>query len=165
MDYQNITLNNFLDYEMRMPLYETIEASSKHYNKVFLSYTMDDKGLTLALFYYFYLNGIFLYVDWMHSPALSTGKKIKKTIIKELQTSDQFLFFRTSNSELSIYGGNTIKQWCAWEIGNYYSIKKDEKYYLNFYETSSTKNKLLDTFKPMKGIKKGKIVTFPTWHP
>ena len=103
-------------------------------------------------------NGGFLFVDWMWNGAIADIKILKSKISKEIQSSSQFLFLRTTNSELRIKGNVSIRQWCAWEMGNFYSKNKNEKYLLNFYN-GSTKNTLLNTFKIMDGIAGGKIVS------
>lgn len=58
----------------------------------------------------------------------------KEKLEEALKDSNQFLFLRTTNSELRIRGNNSIRQWCAWEIGNFYTKHKEEKYYTSFYE-------------------------------
>lgn len=130
---------------------------SKMDKKTFLSYAYDDKGLTQALFYYFYLNSGYLYVNWMWSGVNKNSSETKEDIENELKTSDQLLFLRTPNSELQLSRYKSIRQWCAWEIGNYYTKHKDKKYYTDFYETGKSHNDILDTFKSMKNVSKGVI--------
>lgn len=125
--------------------------------QTFLSYAYDDKGLTLGLFLYFFVNGGFLYVNWMWSGVNKNSRITKDQLDGELEKSNQFLFLRTLNSELDYYGSSHIRQWCSWEIGNYYTKKDDEKYLLNFYGSKGKQNDLLFTFKPLSGITKGVI--------
>lgn len=75
-----------------------------------------------------------------------------------LKDSNQFLFLRTTNSELRIRGNNnSIRQWCAWEIGNFYTKHKEEKYYTSFYDKTEPRNDILDTFRPMREVVLGEI--------
>ncbi|MFR7390360.1 MAG: hypothetical protein ACLUTU_16370 [Blautia faecis] len=75
-----------------------------------------------------------------------------------LKDSNQFLFPRTTNSELRIRGNNnSIRQWCAWEIGNFYTKHKEEKYYTSFYDKTEPRNDILDTFRPMREVVLGEI--------
>lgn len=126
--------------------------------KTFLSYAFDDKGLSLALFFYFYKHGGFLYVDWMWHGKIKRSDILKKIIHDEVISSKQFLFLRTSASELNIKGAYTVRQWCSWEIGNFYGVDKDNKFLLAFYNPHTT-NQLLETFRIMVGIKNGIIVS------
>ena len=90
--------------------------------QIFLSYAYLDRGLSLALFYYFLRNKAFLYVDWMWRGAVGNGRQLKCDLNRALCRSNQLLFLQTPNSELKIQGGNgCIRQWCAWEIGNFYA--------------------------------------------
>lgn len=125
--------------------------------QTFLSYAYDDKGLTLALFYYFWNNSGFLYVNWMHNGVNNNGLVTKKILEEALEESNQLLFLRTVNSELRIRGNYSIRQWCAWEIGNFYTKNKGKKYYTSFYDKSESSNDMLDTFKPMKEVVFGEI--------
>ena len=86
--------------------------------------------------------------------GLSAGKKI---LDDELNRSNQLLFLRTINSELRIRGNHGIRQWCSWEIGNFYTKHSGEKYYTSFYDTAEPSNDILDTFKPMKEVVNGDI--------
>lgn len=126
--------------------------------QTFLSYAYYDKGLTQALFYYFWLRSGFLYVNWMWNGANSNSKITKTILENELKRSEQLLFLRTINSELRIRGNHSIRQWCSWEIGNFYTKHSDEKYYTSFYDTIKTRNDILDTFKPMKDVVHGVLV-------
>lgn len=126
-------------------------------NQTFLSYAYYDKGLTQALFYYFWLRSGFLYVNWMWNGVNSNSSITKKILEDELNRSNQLLFLRTINSELRTPGNHNIRQWCSWEIGNFYTKHSDEKYYTSFYDTIEVKNDILDTFKPMKEVVNGAI--------
>ena len=126
-------------------------------NQTFLSYAYYDKGLTQALFYYFWLRSGFLYVNWMWNGVNSNSSITKKILEDELNRSNQLLFLRTINSELRIRGNHSIRQWCSWEIGNFYTKHSDEKYYTSFYDTIEASNDILDTFKPMKEVVHGDI--------
>lgn len=132
-------------------------AFHKTYNRVFLSHAFDDKLYTLCLFIYMLNRGIFLYVDWLFCEKFKSGEDIKQNLMKEILLSDQLLFLRTINSEFSIRGSGNIRGWCSWELGSFYSIKKNNKYskfYIELYrrgETSSN-NIQLDGMKPLKMI-------------
>lgn len=109
--------------------------------QVFLSHAYDDKVYALALFDYFYTNGIYLYVGWMHNGIINDGEVLKHRLQDELYQSDQLLFLRTINSELDIQGKQFLRPWCAWELGNYYNVKKgEEKYLINLYSIDEYKN-------------------------
>lgn len=123
----------------------------------FLSYAYYDKGLTQALFYYFWKRSGFLYVNWMWDGVNNHSSATKEKLEDVLKYSNQFLFLRTTNSELRIRGNHSIRQWCAWEIGNFYTKHKEEKYYTSFYDKIEPQNDILDTFKPMKEVVLGKI--------
>ena len=151
-DYQEeIIENNFigiLDDEI-------IRTARK---QTFLSCAYYDKGLTQALFYYFWLRNGFLYVNWMWDGVNNHSSATKKKLEDALNASDQFLFLRTPNSELRIRGNNnSIRQRCAWEIGNFYTKHKEEKYYTSFYDKKEPRNDILDTFRPMKEVVLGEI--------
>lgn len=133
---------------------ETIRTARK---QTFLSYAYNDKGLTQALFYYFWLRSGFLYVNWMWDGVNNHSSVTKEKLEDVLKDSNQFLFLRTTNSELRIRGNNSIRQWCAWEIGNFYTKHKDEKYYTSFYDKTEPQNDILDTFRPMKEVVLGEI--------
>ena len=124
-----------IDGEMPLP-----EREKGNMPQVFLSHAYDDKLYSLALFEYFYRMGIYLYVDWMHHGKMDNGIELKRDLQKELNDSVQLLFLRTPNSELDIAGKQMLRSWCAWEIGNFYSYKNDEKYMLNLYAVESYKS-------------------------
>lgn len=150
-EYQEeIIKDNFIEFSDM----ETIRASRK---QTFLSYAYYDKGLTQALFIYFWMHSGFLYVNWMWEGVNSHSSLTKSKLERALADSDQLLFLRTTNSELRVRGNNSVRQWCAWEIGNYYTKHKDEKYYTSFYDRTEPKNDILDTFRPMKEVELGAI--------
>lgn len=134
---------------------EVIRTARK---QTFLSYAYYDKGLTQALFYYFWLRSGFLYVNWMWDGVNNHSSATKEKLEDALKDSNQFLFLRTTNSELRIRGNNnSIRQWCAWEIGNFYTKHKEEKYYTSFYDKTEPRNDILDTFRPMREVVLGEI--------
>ena len=126
--------------------------------QTFLSYAYYDKGLTQALFYYFWIRSGLLYVNWMWEGKNNPSAVIKKKLEDALKDSDQFLFLRTTNSELRVRGNNSIRQWCSWEIGNFYTKNSEEKYYTSFYDKAEPCNDILDTFKPMKEVIAGRMI-------
>jgi len=151
-------------------LYQDIEVNGKgeslyieHKNsQVFLSYASEDRLYTLCLYIYMSSQGINLYVDWLFSDFKENGISIKHHLFQVLKNSDQFLFLQSLNSELQIKGSHNIKGWCSWEMGNYYSIKKREKYYIELYSRPDTKRKTerslqLDGFKKVSKIENGRI--------
>lgn len=151
--------NSFIDKMFAHPWFKIKnDTTFGSLPQTFLSYSYDDKGLSLGLFLYFLINGGFLYVNWMWSGVNKNSSITKDQLEDVLEHSDQFLFLRTLNSELDYYGRSQIRQWCSWEIGNYYTKKKDEKYIVNFYGSGVKENDLLSTFKSLAGIANGRIV-------
>lgn len=126
-------------------------------SQTFLSYAYYDKGITLGLYIHFINNNGFLYVNWMWSGTNDDSSLTKKQLNSELAASNQLLFLRTLNSELNYYGGSHIRQWCSWEIGNYYTKNSNEKYYLDLYGTGVRGNDLLSSFKTFLYVKNGII--------
>ncbi|MCQ2286901.1 MAG: hypothetical protein MJZ76_08520 [Bacteroidales bacterium] len=136
--------------------------------QVFLSYAYVDRGLSLALFYYFLQNNAFLYIDWMWRGDVEDGGLLKYDLNCALCRSEQLLFLRTPNSELKVSGGTFIRQWCAWEIGNYYAkgscCCEDVLFCRKFFSNlsgnddvgvTSSDNRFLSTFLPMKKVENG----------
>lgn len=154
-------LKAIADYQEEVIEANYIGLSDNNRNKMkqtFLSYAYYDKGLSQALFYYFWNRHGFLYVNWMWEGASKHSSVTKVKLEDALKDSDQLLFLRTTNSELRIRGNNnSIRQWCAWEIGNFYTKHKSEKYYTSFYDKEEPRNDLLDTFQPMKEVIMGEI--------
>lgn len=140
-----------------LDLFDMKEISQN--NQVFLSYAHSDKLYTCGLFLLFKSNGIFLFIDWMHNDIIEETTLLKNQIDLQLRKSNQFLFLRTFNSDLGIKGGR-IRQWCSWEIGNYYCKKKDSKFFTEIYSQKehSNTNNLLGNFKPLKGFLGGKMI-------
>lgn len=166
--YQNRIIGNYL------VLFSIDNSVCLRSNRpqIFLSYAYLDRGLSLALFYYFLRNKAFLYVDWMWQGAVGNGRQLKYDLNRALCRSNQLLFLRTPNSELKIQGGNgCIRQWCAWEIGNFYA-KGDcfgkfqnhcRKFITNFSGNGrnsiiSSNNVFLSTFSVMNKVENGIIV-------
>ena len=46
---------------------------------------------------------------------------------------------------------------CMENWGEFYTKHKDAKYYTSFYDRNMPRNDILDTFRPLKEIVKGKI--------
>lgn len=116
-------------------------------NQVFLSHAFDDRLYTFSLFVFMLEKDIFLYIDWIFSPEFDNGEQIKDNLSKRIFDSNQLLFLRTVNSELSIRGSGNIRGWCSWELGTFYSIKnKYDKFYIELYKskTIQKRNKQLD---------------------
>jgi hypothetical protein len=150
-DYQeDVIETNFIGFSDA----EIIRTARK---QTFLSYAYYDKGLTQALFYYFWIRSGFLYVNWMWDGTNNNSSVTKKKLEEALEESNQFLFLRTTNSELRIRGNNSIRQWCAWEMGNFYTKHNEDKYYTSFYDKTEPRNDILDTFKPMREVVLGEI--------
>lgn len=165
-DFFRFLLKSITEYQdevIRDNFYSTIqyEVLKGKRTQTFLSYAYYDKGLSLALFYFFWNKLGFLYVDWMWEGINSNGTITKAVLEKKLAESDQLLFLRTTNSEMHIRGNhNSIRQWCSWEIGNYYTKHKTQKYFTSFYDKIPPTNDILDTFKPLKDVKQGVIIPF-----
>lgn len=128
-------------------------------NQIFLSHAYLDRTYTFALFCYLYSRGIYIYVDWMHSSLLPNGVLIKSNLSNNLSLSKKLLFLASVNSELSIRGGSSVRQWCSWEIGNFYTQCRP-KYVLRIYQPlegikskSSLKNPIFNSFSPIKSSK------------
>ncbi len=151
VDYQEKVIKaNFI----RLSDDESIRTVRK---QTFLSYAYYDMGLTQALFYYFWQRSGFLYVNWMWDGLNNHNSVTKEKLEEVLKDSNQFLLLRTTNSELWIRGNNSIRQWCAWEIGNFYTKHKEEKYYTSFYDKTVPRNDILDTFRPMNEVVLGEM--------
>lgn len=159
-------IDEYLAVKRYRELFTEVAQISSATKIVFLSYAYIDKSYTVGLFYYFLKNGVYLYVDWMHNNKIPSGDVLKNKLSHALKTANQFLFLDTANSQLAMQGNYIIRQWCAWEVGNYYkfNINKDfqRKFYLTIYYDGQLakrkrKNLLLDDFRPLKGINKGLI--------
>ena len=141
--------------------------------KVFLSYAYRDKLYSWVLYHYMRKKGVLLYVDWMHSDALEDGAEIKTNLQKALSDSKQFLFLRTSNSELGKKDTKQIRSWCSWEFGNFYGPatngfmnRAEEKYYIQVYSDLNKKKTrkknavptIIDGLKRLSGVQQGRLV-------
>mgnify|MGYP003301738567 CR=1 FL=1 len=141
--------------------------------KVFLSYAYKDKLYSWVLYHYMRKKSVLLYVDWMHSDALGDGAEIKTNLQKALSDSEQFLFLRTSNSELGKSDTKQIRSWCSWEFGNFYGPtskglvdRAEEKYYIQVYSDLNKKRTrkkaavptIIDGLKRLSDIKQGRLV-------
>lgn len=136
---------------------------SEKMTRVFLSHAFDDRLYTWALYNYMKKRGIFLYVDWMHSPAYKSGVLIKRNLFEQLEKSQQLLFLRTTNSEFNIKGSGNIRGWCSWELGTFYSLNEwkanNDKFYIQLYNRKNItiKNLQLDGISPLKRISNGRL--------
>ena len=141
--------------------------------KVFLSYAYKDKLYSWVLYHYMRSNGILLYVDWMHSDALDDSAEIKSNLQRALSDSEQFLFLRTTNSELGKTDTKQIRSWCSWEFGNFYgpisnglADRAQEKYYIQVYANMNKKETrkktvaptIIDGLKCLSDVKHGRLV-------
>ncbi len=146
----------FKDYEVSTYM----KGNSTELPQVFLSYAYDDKLYTFLLFEYMFQHDIFLFVDWMHNPKIDDGIKLKSALSKELNKSQQLLFMRTHNSELSIPGNQlSLRSWCSWELGNFYDNSVGaEKYLLNLYSIDGFKNPQLHGLNLLTGIRNSRLV-------
>lgn len=139
-----------------------LDRLKENRKQTFLSYAYYDKGLTTALFMYFLQKNGFLYVNWMWNGVNGNGTVTKRVLESALDDSDQFLFLRTTNSEMHIQGNNqSIRQWCSWEIGNFYTKHNENKFYTSFYDKEEPRNDILDSFKAMKEVRNGVILPCP----
>lgn len=149
-------------YDLERDEYNILNGRvAKH--RVFLSYAFKDRLYAFCLFIYMYFKGIFLYVDFLFCGKLNSGVDIKKNLHNQLSLSNQLLFLRSINSELSIRGNANIRGWCSWELGTFYtnkSMNKDAKFYINLYSKKGKKinNKQLDGIRPLTNIVGGVLV-------
>lgn len=121
--------------------------------KVFLSYAYIDKLYTYPLFIEFYKYGIYLYIDWMHNDKFSDGTLLKNNLTNEMKDSKQLLLLLSPHNELNLKGNPAFRNWCSWELGNYYKYKKgQEKYFINIYGRYSNKNMQIQGIKKLEGI-------------
>ena len=152
-DIATIIDNNLEDLQNRFAY------NTRNYPQTFLSYSYMDKGLTLILFFYFYMNGGYLYMDWLHSPAYPNGVVIKESLTNALHDSRQLLFLYTPNSEVRTSDRRSLKEWCSWEFGSFYALNNDAKFYIRLpnnlynYEVPD----ILDTFQEMYEVYGGKM--------
>ena len=142
----------------RSSIPDYMQRKEENIPQVFFSHAYDDKLYTYALFEYFYRRGVYLYVDWMHRDNIDDGKKLKQDLHEEIVNSSQLLFMRTLNSELNIQGKQTIRSWCAWELGDFYSSTGiEEKFFFNLYSTDNYSSQQLHGMKLFTGVKCGRL--------
>lgn len=134
-------------------------------NRVFLSYAYKDRLYTLCLYFYMLAHDVDLYVDWLFCPQYEDGKKIKANLSHELKKANQFLFLRSTNSELRIGGNNSIRGWCSWEMGAYYNLNiksLSDKFYIELYardidEKAFSESLQLDGLTRLTSVYNGKL--------
>lgn len=144
-DYNEKMIDSDIEFERR----ERVDGMPQ----VFLSHAYDDKAYSLALFDYFYEQGIYLYVGWMHNDIEEDGRIVKNMLQTRLDESEQLLFLRTINSELDIQGKQMLRPWCAWELGNFYRRESgEEKYLINLYSVDCYSNTLIHGLKLFTGV-------------
>lgn len=109
----------------------------------FLSYAFHDKLISFLIFLEARSKKTVLFVDWMYSVDYTTDKEygtinLKNNLNYFLSESNKLLFLRSINSELNtavtirgLFAENKkmVRQWCSWEIGNFYrtSLKLDSE--------------------------------------
>lgn len=137
-------------------------SKPKEMCQIFLSHAYLDRVYTFSLFCYFYHKGIYLYIDWMHNQKITDGSLLKNSLAGELAISQSLVFLSTVNSELTIRGGSSIRQWCSWEIGLYYTMNNNNKFLIRSYlptegnhNSVSLNNIIYGNFKPITRINKG----------
>lgn len=136
------------------------------FKRVFLSYAYEDLTYTIALFFYLYEHNILLYIDWMHNEAIDDGIILKDSLNTALSSSEQLLFLRSINSELNIGGFKSIRKWCSWEVGNFYSNStgnNTQKYFLNLYGELPLGNLHLHGFSLLDSISNSRLIGKRNW--
>ena len=162
-----VSLNNQMDeiLDNNLEQIQSNFADNYHsYKQTFLSYAYKDRGLTFIMFFYFYINRGYLYIDWMHSPAYPNGIAIKDSLFAALDNSTQLLFLYTPNCEIeNERGDKTLKAWCSWEFGSFYARSHQTKYYLRLPNNFSSYElpDILDTFLEMHAVWDGNIIGAP----
>lgn len=100
----------------------------------FLSYAFQDKLMSFLIFLEARSKKIVLFVDWMYSIDYTSDDSngsidLKSNLNYFLNESNKLLFLRSINSELNtsvtirgLFAENKkmVRQWCSWEIGNFY---------------------------------------------
>lgn len=162
-----------IDKTLFLEIFDTFFTYPEPKTRVFLSYAYKDKLYSLVLYHYMRKKNILLYVDWMHSEALNDGAIVKANLQKALSSSEQFLFLRTTNSELGKNDTKQIRSWCSWEFGNFYGPqlkgsvdRTQEKYYIQVYANLNkkvTRKKvavptIIDGLKRLSAIEQGRLV-------
>lgn len=147
-DYKDNAYNSYLEEN-----YNNEENSM-----VFLSYAYEDKLYTIALFFYFQIKKIFLYIDWMNNGKEDKGNVLKQKLRKALDNSKQLVFLRTPNSELKIEGNYYVRPWCSWELGNFYERQgSGQKFFIDLYDHGKIDNLQLDGIKLLTGVANGEL--------
>lgn len=167
-NFFNKLINELIDFNDKM-IDQNVEFEPRERQsgmpQVFLSHAYDDKVYSIALFDYFYEQGIYLYVGWMHNEIEEDGRIVKRILQTRLEESIQLLFLRTLNSELDIQGKQMVRPWCAWELGNFYRKEHgEEKYLINLYSVDCYSNILIHGLKLYTGIQGGLLhgIEIPT---
>lgn len=135
--------------KLEKPIHQFLDIGKKF---TFLSYAFHDKLVSFLLFLEAKTEDIVLFVDWMYSSDLSQEPdKLKKNLNYFLNASNKLLFLRSVNSELHTYvktyglfrqNKRMVRQWCSWEIGNYYTYSSANgsstiKYQYNLHQEVS----------------------------
>lgn len=136
--FEYIKEKKIYDIKDNKPKIDRVEHGK--YKKIcFLSHAYEDRAYCYGLYLIFKDTDTLLYVDWMHSEkAIEKDDfiELKKKLSNVLLNSDYFLFLRTISSELHVRGNHQIRQWCSWEIGNFYGINTN-KYCISTVEENS----------------------------
>lgn len=113
---QKVSINNFLNVGNKF---------------TFLSYAFHDKLMSFLLFLEARSEEIVLFVDWMYCENYEyETMALKENLSYFLKQTKKMLFLRSINSELNtsvtVYGlfaknKKMVRQWCSWEIGNFYN--------------------------------------------
>ena len=147
-DYKDNAYNSYLEEN-----YNNEENSM-----VFRSCAYEDKLYTIALFFYFQIKKIFLYIDWMNNGKEDKGNVLKQKLRKALDNSKQLVFLRTPNSELKIEGNYYVRPWCSWELGNFYERQgSGQKFFIDLYDHGKIDNLQLDGIKLLTGVANGEL--------
>lgn len=124
----------------------------------FLSYSFNDKLASFLVFLEARNNGVLLFIDWMFSKDFLNAEgnidirkrsiELKDSLDYFLKASKNLMFLRSINSELytsvTIRGNfaknnKMVRQWCAWEIGSFYSKtmgkNRGRKFQYSFHDT------------------------------
>lgn len=115
----------------------------------FFSYAYLDKTYSLGIFILFLNHNTLLYLDWLFNNQINCGIKLKEHINSIMKECDFLLFLRTVNSEINSKGTHHIRQWCSWEIGNFYQYQNEKslKFCIHTLGNNQNANILLDDFK------------------
>ncbi len=150
LSLSKLKLEKFMSYEDTLSFFD-ISKKNERELLVFFSYAYKDRVYTLGFFLFFLRCNILLYVDWLFNGEKESTLELKEYLNKIMEKCDCLFFLRTINSELSLRGSRQIRQWCSWEIGNFYHFSK-KKYYIETFDIWTDRNSMLETFQPLKGI-------------